>query len=203
MNNRQLRSWVFMLYPDNPVHMNAINYLDIQPNSLLIKHVKKLNEDGSIKNKEHYHCVLKFDNPYWLSTLLNDLGLSEDDAHLFHSYTDFKIGNKNKFKSLDNYVDYLDHQLNDSKEDKYSPDDFSGGLKKWALSIINNREKEKFNQLVDLSEFIREYNIDHFMECRSWSFQDWFKLCCDNGYGSLFYREWYKMRDILRAYINY
>ena len=202
MKNRQLRSWVFMLYPDNEKHFNAINYLDMLPNSLLIKHIAKYDDKGEIVNKEHYHCVLKYDNPTWLSTIINDLSLSDEDSHLFHSYTDFKIGKKQKFKSLENYVDYLDHELNDDKPDKYGPDDFSGGLKKWALSIINNREREKYNQFMDLCEFIREYNLKNFMDTRTFTFQDWFKVCVDAGYGSLFYKEWYKMRDILKPYIT-
>ena len=191
-----------MLYPDNEKHFNAINYLDMLPNSLLIKHIAKYDDKGEIVNKEHYHCVLKYDNPTWLSTIINDLSLSDEDSHLFHSYTDFKIGKKQKFKSLENYVDYLDHELNDDKPDKYGPDDFSGGLKKWALSIINNREREKYNQFMDLCEFIREYNLKNFMDTRTFTFQDWFKVCVDAGYGSLFYKEWYKMRDILKPYIT-
>ena len=105
-NNRQLKAWVFMLYPDNPDHERAINCLDIWDNALYIKHIAKYNEDGSIKNKEHYHCVVKNDlnQGIYLSTLLKDLNLPESDAHLFHSYTDFKVGNKNRFKSF-NSVD--------------------------------------------------------------------------------------------------
>lgn len=203
MSNRQLRSWVFMLYPDNPKHLKALDYLDIVDNALFIKHIEKKNDDGSIINKEHYHCVMKFDNGYWLSSLLKDLGLSKEDEHLFHSYTDFKSGKKQRYKSLDDYVDYLDHQMDDSKPDKYDPDDFHGGLKSWALNIISRRGEDRYFRLLDLDQFIRKYNLEHFNECRTFSFNDWFKLCCDNGYGDLFYKEWYKMRDLLKAYITY
>lgn len=200
-NNRQLRSWVFMLYPDNPNHKQAVNYLDLLTNSLYIRHIAKYDEEGNQLNKEHYHCVLKYENPMWLSSILKELGLSEEDSHLFHSYSDFKIGKKNRFKSLNDYIDYLDHQKQDDKPDKYSPDDFKGGLKSLALQIINDRDKEKYVLLAELCDFIRTYNLNHFNDTRTFTFTDWFKVCCDHGYGVLFYREWYKMRDILKAYI--
>lgn len=203
MNNRQLRNWVFMLYPDNPKHEEAINYIDLLDNAVYIKHIAKYKDDGTLINKEHYHVVMKFETGYWLSKLLSDLGLSEEDAHLFHSYKDFKVGNKQRFHSLDEYGDYLDHQMDDTKPDKYSIDDFHGGLKSWIQKIINNRDEEKHLQLLDLQEFIRKYNLDNFNDTRMWGFADWFKLCCDSGYGSLFYREWYRMRDILRQFINH
>lgn len=201
MINRQLRNWVFMLYPDNPNHEKAIEYLDLLDNSLYIKHVEKLNDDGSIKNKEHYHCVMKFENGYWLSTLLNDLGLKEDDSHLFHSYKDFKSKGKQRFKTLDDYIDYLDH-VNENKEDKYSIDDFHGGLKSLAQKIIAKRENNGYENFYEMCLFIRDYNLKHFNDTRLFTFTDWLGVCIENGYGSLFFINWYKMRDILKPYIN-
>lgn len=201
MNNRQLRSWVFMLYPDNPAHEKAINYLDVLDNSLYIKHIAKYNDDGSVKNKEHYHCVLRYEKGYWLSKLLSDLDLPEEDDHLFHSYKDFKRGKRQKYKSLEEYVSYLDHQFEDDKPDKYTISDFHGGLKAWATSIFSSRELDKPSRLLEMCNFVREYNLNNFPDTRLWSFQDWYKLCCDNGYAADFYREWYKMRDVLAPYI--
>lgn len=201
MNNRQLRTWVFMLYPDNPNHEAAVNYLNHLDNSLYIKHVSKYDENGEVINKEHYHCILKYDNPTWLSSILKELNLPESDDHLFHSYTDFKLGRKNRFKSLNDYIDYLDHQKDPNKPDKYFIDDFYGGLIDLAKKVINDREQEKFLALKELTDFIRKYNLDNFSETRSFTFQDWYDVCCDNGYGDVFYREWYKMRDIIKPYI--
>lgn len=204
MNNRQLRNWVFMLYPDNPSHCKAIEYIDLLENAVYIKHAAKYMDDGTLINKEHWHCVMKFENGYWLSTLLNDLGLSEEDSHLFHSYKDFKSKTgKQRFKSLDEYADYLDHMNDDNKPDKYSIEDFHGGLVGWIQKVLSSREEARFLQLMDLCLFIRKYAVDNMLDVRTWSFTDWYKLACDNGYGALFYREWYKMRDILHSYINY
>ena len=101
MNNRQLRVWVFMLYPDNPKHCAAIDYIDLLDNAVYIQHVAKTDVEGHLINKAHWHVVMKFDPSIWLSKLLKDLSLDEEDAHLFHSYTDFKIGKKqNKLLSL-------------------------------------------------------------------------------------------------------
>ena len=203
MNNRQLRSWVFMLYPDNPKHLKAIDYIDLLDNSLYIKHIAKYDEEGNEINKEHYHCILKYEQGYWLNKLLNDLDLGEEDTHLFHSFRDFKKGNRIRFKTLDDYVLYLDHMDDPSKEDKYDPDDFHGGLKSWALKIILSRDKGSFEKLLDLSMFIRQYNLDNFMDTRQFTFTDWFNVCCQNGFGDIFYSNWYRMRDILKPYLNY
>lgn len=191
-----------MLYPDNPDHEKAVSYIDLLDNSLYIKHIEKRDEKGKIINKAHYHCILRYDNPTWLSVILSELGLSESDAHLFHSYKDFKKGHKQQFKSLEDYVSYLDHTLNDEKEDKYSIDDFKGGLKGWASSILLNRDTEKHILLLELVDFINKYNLDHFPESMHYQFDDWYRICCAAGYGNLFYKEWYKMRDILKRYVN-
>ena len=203
MNNRQLRSWVFMLYPDNEKHKDAIVKLLVADNSLLIKHIEKKNENGEILNKAHYHCILKYDNPYWLSKILSDLGLSDEDAHLFHSYRDFKRGGHNQFKTLDDYVLYLDHVDNDDKPDKYDITDFHGGLKGWAASVISRREKENYMIFFEMIEFIKQYNIDNFPDSMRMNFDDWYKICIKAGYGQVFYKEWYKMRDVLRPYLSY
>ena len=203
MNNRQLRSWVFMLYPDNDKHKDAIIKLLVADNSLLIKHIEKKDDNGEVLNKAHYHCILKYDNPYWLSKVIQDLGLSDEDAHLFHSYRDFKRGGHNQFKTLDDYVLYLDHVDNDDKPDKYTIDDFLGGLKNWASEIIGNRDKEDYLKFADLCKFIKEYHLETFPESAHLTFIDWYKICIDKGFGRLFYKNWFKMRDVLRPYLNY
>lgn len=203
MNNRQLRNWVFILYPDNPKHSAAIDVIDLLPNSLYIKHLAMSDEEGNHAHKEHFHCLLRYDQPYWLSKLLGDLGLDEEDAHLFHSYRDFKIGNRFRFKTLNDYVLYLDHMDDDAKEDKYTPDDFHGSLRSWALEILASRDKDNYEMFYDMCDFIRSYHLDHFMDARTYTFNDWFKICIDHGYGKLFYNNWFKMRDILRPYMYY
>ena len=202
MINRQLRVWVFLLYPDNPDHKKALDYLDIVDNSLYIKHIEKRNDDGEIINKEHYHCIMKFDSPYWLSKLLDDLGLPESDSHLFHSFRDFKIKGKPAYKTIEDYVLYLDHNDNDLKLDKYSIDDFNGGLKNWAIKILSSRDEDDHLKFYDLCMFIKNYNLDHWADARYFTFTDWYGICIENGYGIIFYKQWYKMRDILKPYIN-
>lgn len=203
MNNRQLRNWVFILYPDNPKHLKALDILHLMPNSLYIKHIAKTDEEGDQQNKEHYHCLLRYDNGYWLSKLLKDLGLDDEDEHLFHSYRDFKKGSSYRFKTLNDYVLYLDHMDDETKEDKYSPDDFMGGLRSWALEVLASRDKESYELFFDMCDFIRQYNLEHFMDIRNYTFNDWFRICIDHGYGKLFYNNWFKMRDILRPYMYY
>lgn len=192
-----------MLYPDNESHRKAVEVINSMENGLSIQHVEKKDEEGNIINKSHFHCVIRFSSPYWLSKLLSDLGLSDSDSHLFKSYKDFKIKNKSQFRSIEDYISYLDHVLNDDKPDKYSIDDFKGGLKSLAAQIINSRELENYQSFLTLCEWIREYNLDNFTETRFFGFKDWFRVCSDHGYGKIFYKEWYKLRDVLKDYINY
>lgn len=113
-----------MLYPDNENHVKAVEIINKMENGLSIQHISKTDDEGNIINKAHWHCVIKFSSPYWLSKLLSDLGLTDSDSHLFKSYKDFKIKGKQQFKSIEDYISYLDHNLNDDKPDKYTIDDF-------------------------------------------------------------------------------
>lgn len=203
MKNRQLRTFVFMLYPDNQKHSLAVDYLDLLENSLYVKHIEKKDNNGDIINKEHWHCVLRFDNPYWLSKLLSDLGLDESDSHLFHSYSDFKDSKGRKvFKSIEDYILYLDHQDNPDKPDKYTIDDFHGGLVNWARGILSRSDDANYIKFLDCCMFIRNYNLENFFDCQRFTFLDWYNICYKNGYGSVFYSNWYRMRDILNPYLN-
>lgn len=190
INNRQLRVFVFILYTDNQTHINAIDIIKKMDNALCIKHIAKGD------NKEHYHCVIKFETPYWLKSLIRDLELNYDnDAHLFHSYTDFN------FKSLNDYINYLDHAQTD-KEDKYNLTDFEGGLRYLAEKVINDRGKENYLKFLDMIDFIQSYNNKYWQDTRNWSINDWFRLLAKNGYGNIAYANWYKMRDVLKPYIT-
>lgn len=199
-NNRQLRNMIFLLYPDNEKHLNALEQLKSFENSLLIDHKELKDEKGELIHKDHWHCILWHNNPVWVSTVCNSLGLSEEDYHLFRSIRDpmFK-----RFKTIDDYIVYLTHIFEDNKIDKYSIDDFIGGRVEYAREVLNKIDKSKAEIFLDLVDFCQRYSADHIFELRSFTFGDWYRLCCENGYGKIFYENWYKMRDILKAYLYF
>lgn len=196
--NRQLRNPVFILYPDNDKHLKAIDILKNENNSLLIKHIEEKTDSTGNLHKEHYHCILWFDNPSWISSICNHLGLDDTDYHLFKSIKEFK-----RFKNIDDYIIYLTHVFENNKPDKYDIDDFIGGRVDYAKQVLSNFDKPDYIRLYELTLFIKQYNIDNFIDTRMFSFSDWFKVAIDNGYGDVFYKQWYKMRDILKPYIYY
>lgn len=194
MKNRQLRNFLFILYPDNESHLQAINKLIDLPNSLLIKHIAK------DKTKEHYHCILYNDSPQWTSTICNSLGLGEQDYHFFRSIRDEEF---KRFKTIDDYIIYLTHIFEADKDDKYDINDFVGGRVDHAAEVLKSVDKSKYELFLDLALFIREYNLDNLMDTRTFTFTDWYQVCCKAGYGKLFYDNWYKVRDILKPYLNF
>ena len=90
VENRQLRLWLCMLYPDNEKHKEMIEQLKCSYYSYFaIKHIEKKDEEGNVINKEHYHCGIWFDSPTWLSTVIKTFGLEEEDKHLFKAFVIF------------------------------------------------------------------------------------------------------------------
>lgn len=198
-NNRQLRNMLFVLYPDNESHCFAVDNLKNMHNSLCIKHNEVHIDDIGVEHKAHWHCILWFENGTWVSTVCKELGLSDQDYHLFRSIRDKQF---KRFKTVDDYIIYLTHIYEDSKPDKYEINDFFGGRVDYAKEVLSRVDKNTYELFLELARFVRQYNIDHIFETRTWSFTDWYELCCQEGYGLLFFQNWYKMRDILRPYIN-
>lgn len=200
MENRQLRTWLFMLYPrDNPKHEAAINLLSLgEYQYIMLDHIPIIDEDGNVIKKAHTHCILFFDNPMWLSTLLNYLKLDESDSHLFKSLVDFKTGKHRKFNTIDNYIDYMTHKDNKDKPDKYSYEDFLTNCPDKVYKALNSVDMRPAESLFYLIEFM-EKKIQEDEKNRYNSIKDWFKLLSINGYGDSAYRNWSKIKDMIRS----
>lgn len=69
----QARNFKFLLYPDNIVHVNALNYImKTYPNYIGITH--DMNPD----NKAHTHLVLALNAPKMLKTIAKECGFVDD-----------------------------------------------------------------------------------------------------------------------------
>lgn len=121
------RHFMLLLYPDNPVHVKALDVVENWNNSkrplqyALILH-RSYDMDGEeVKEdagKPHYHCVVSFDNPCYISALAKTLGLTTDIGEADLQF--IKVCH-----CLDKSLLYLTHTGYDDKE-QYTPDDVRG-----------------------------------------------------------------------------
>lgn len=200
MENRQLRTWLFVLYPlDNKKHEDAINYISLgEYEYIMIDHIPIIDENDNLIKKGHTHCIMFFDNPVWLSTLLTRLKLDEEDAHLFHSLVDFKVGKHRKFNTIDNYIDYTTHRNNKDKIDKYGFESFLTNVPDKVYKALNSVDMRPSESLFNLIEFM-EKQIEKDPSNKYNSIKDWFKLLSKNGYGDCAYSNWGKLKDMIRT----
>ena len=199
IENRQLRLWLCMLYPDNEKHENMIEQLKGSYLSYFaIKHIAKYDDAGELTNKEHYHCGIWFDTPTWLTTVIKYFNLEEEDKHLFKGLSDFRKKNgKRTFKTIDDYIQYVTHQYNDNKPDKYSFDDFITSVPDRIYNALNDRTRENHESLLALIEYIEKKKREN----PDFSFigiTGWYKLCSKDGLGETYYKNWGKVTDILK-----
>lgn len=203
--NKQLRQWLCILYPaENQSHNEFLAQLvHSYYKYAFIKHIGKYDEEGNVINKSHVHCIIWFDKPIRLNTLLNKFNLPVTDAHLFTGLDDLKTkSGKRQFKTIDNYIDYTTHQSNENKTDKYTIDNFvSNDMQRIRLALDKNNftNFESFNGLIS---FIDDTYKDKSKQAGLWDFSTWYKYCNDMGYGDVFYKNWSKCKDILKDYIS-
>ena len=159
--NPRAKNWCFELYPqDNEKHKYILGILSSKYNCLYIKHgsdvwtedvyddeevddetgeYKLLHKAGDPK-KEHYHCVLQFENARYKNALVDELGI---ERNLLFKLSSFK-----------NYVVYLTHRDYPNKA-QYDIDDFHGSLKQKALMAL--AEDTPLNELREIINFINSY----------------------------------------------
>lgn len=101
-NKKKSRIFNLLLYPDNVVHLKAIHSLINLYKSVGICHDKDvyekdvLNENGTIKHqageikKKHYHFVVQFDNPRYISGVAKELDIEERFIEVTQSFSGSK-----------------------------------------------------------------------------------------------------------------
>lgn len=166
------RVHLLLLYPDNPLHCQAIEKIKQSYDYALILHDKDYyTEDteehckGEIK-KQHWHVVLRFNQAVWSSAICKELQIEEKFIE--------------NVKRFDNAIQYLIH-YNDNDKYQYSVDEVSGNLKTKLVESINKTEKSEGEKVIELIDYIENYN-------GKISIKTFASYCASQGYWSEFRR---------------
>lgn len=137
VKNYKTRTYVLLLYPDtNDKHKKALALLRQGYNYLAIQHTEDTTEEGMPKGA-HFHCLVKFRQPRWLSAVSEELGV---EPNLFRDC-----------KSFDGYARYMLH-LDNPEKAQYDFEALEGSLKDLAekACIGQETESERLERLLDL-----------------------------------------------------
>lgn len=137
------RNWEIILYPDNEKHLEAIKLLRLEDYADIL-HNRDFKEDTNELKKPHYHFILRYKNPRYLSSLAQEYGIEEN---LFRPV-----------KSLKGALIYLTH-INEPDKALYSTDEVEGTLKPLMLEYLNSSKTIKTDgeKAGDLYNFIFNY----------------------------------------------
>lgn len=196
IENKQSKIWLCILYLDNINHCSAIDKIKKYPKSILMHHDSTFDDKGELIGKEHYHCIVEFNNPKWLHTYIRELDLSiEEDGHLF------KMLKETKSKTLKNYIIYLTHRGSDDKKE-YPFTQFEGTNQFYAMDICRNLDKTNFDYYVEVKECILDIQ-DHIPESHIWSYGRWIRELEARGFELNLYKHWNKCKDLIKDWISY
>lgn len=190
-SDRQSRVWNCILYPEsNENHYLASEILKSTKGALLVLHNNDFFEDGS-KKETHYHCLVKYDNPFWLFSLVDRLELDNSDIHLFKTLKECG------YKNIDDMIIYCSHIRFDDKT-HYDISHYYGDLNKYAFDVLNKidvPDQELFNRcLNDLGVLASDPNFK-FM----W-LSEIYTYLCDNGHAYITYKQWNKIIKFIDDY---
>lgn len=165
MKKFRSRSHMLLLYPDNELHMSALDMIKTSYDYALILHNKDTNEDGELK-KDHYHVVIRFNQPKWNTALAKELSI--------------ELNFIQEVRKFENALQYLIH-YNDKDKAQYSIDNVHGTLKTKLTESINKIEKSEGEKVTELLTYITEkkgiLTITEFAH-----------FCATNGYWAEFRR---------------
>lgn len=201
--NKQARVWVCILYPDNENENKAIKIISDLPGSICMYHKDIYDDENNIISKKHCHCILQYNDPKWLSTVLKDLNLFndlDDEGYCIHEHL-FKKLKDIKYKSVKEYCIYLTH-INEPDKERYSIDEFFGTDYLSAMSYCHNANKSSYEIFIDLMEFMTDF-MHNNPQTHIWRFDQFYDYAKDHGYGYEFYTYWSKMKDLIRSWTSY
>lgn len=137
------RNYCFILYPDNPKHLDIMNTLPMY-RYISIFHDRGLenDDDAGQDRKKHYHVLIRFENKRSKEKLVNDLGIEENLVRV--------CGNP------DGYMLYMLHKGYEGKE-QYSVNELIGDQRlikrvKKLMKAYSLDEEEKVETLINWIE---------------------------------------------------
>lgn len=164
MEKYRNRTHLLLLYPDDLLHMQALEKIKKSFDYAYILHDKDFDLNGEIK-KAHYHVILRFTSQKWNTSIAKELGITDNYLE--------------EPRNFDNALLYLIH-YNEPEKHQYSIDEVVGPLKKRLREKINNNDKTEGEKVFELIEYIEKsdyLNVTTFA-----------KYCANNGYWSEFRR---------------
>lgn len=135
------RGFCFIIYPEaNPNHKTALDKLRAEYDYLAMLHDNDLKDDGT-KKEPHYHCIVQFKHPRYLSAVSTALGV---EPNLFR-----------KLEKFDSYARYMTH-MDDPDKAQYDYQMFEGPLRDKAEGAIIGKEDEceRVLRILDLLDSI-------------------------------------------------
>lgn len=168
--NERCRKFSILLYPDNPLHVEAFEKIRRTYDHIGILHDKDTKSDGSLK-KAHWHIVLVFRNDRWSTAVSKEFGIERRWVEAI--------------RNQESMLYYLIH-FKEEKKHQYDIKELFGTesqLKNFSKLYQKGVEgyKDEGEKIVELIEFIE--NADKHISVKSFS-----KFCALNGYWSEFRR---------------
>lgn len=138
------RKFCLLLYPDDPIHMEALARIESSYDYAYVLHDKDVIEESGEIKKAHYHVVLiSGKNAIWSSALAKELGIEVNYIQLC--------------RNVDRALEYLIH-FNEEEKYQYSIEDVKGTLKARLNQLINCTNKSESDKVSELIEFIETYD---------------------------------------------
>lgn len=181
--NYKTRTFSFLLYPDtNDRHKAALEVLQNSYSFLGILHDQDemvVNEETGEKapKPDHWHCIVKFKQPRYLSAVSAELGV---EPNLFRDC-----------KSFDGYARYMLH-LDNPEKHQYEFSALTGTLKDLAEKAIIGQETED-------DQFLRIMEILDSVDCVL-TIRQFATLCARAGLYSQCRRAGYLMIQIVKEH---
>lgn len=157
-DNMRSKVFLLLLYPDeDATHSKALEYIkanydyaaicqdkDVYLEDTTINEV--LHKAGELK-KTHYHVVVRFKNPRWLTGVAKELGIAENYIRVSHNFV----------RSLLYLVHYYE-----SDKYQYPPEDVFGTLKQRFKEAYGSEGKSESEKVMDIFAEIDkcEYKVD-------------------------------------------
>lgn len=163
------RTHALLLYPDCESHVKAVDKIAQSYDYAIVLHNRDYFIEGDNKGekkKDHWHVVLRFNQPVWSSAICKDLGIEENYIEAV--------------KKFDNALMYLVH-FNDTDKAQYSVNEVSGTLKRRLTECINKVDKSEGEKVFDLIDYIDKY--DGWLTIKKFA-----SYCAQEGYWAEFRR---------------
>ena len=167
------RCYHLILYEEDLEQLRVLDMIEQHYNFGAIRHDKDMYDGTTELKKPHYHVILYFDNPKYLSSLSDELKLKP---------------NYIKTDQLRKGLEYLIHKNNPEKF-QYSVDEVYGPLKDNLLAYLSNSVSNEKTSTLFLFQIIDSFDgpikleelIPIVLQNNLWSFfrrsqLTWFKL---------------------------